>query len=177
MSKTVSIILVSVVVACSLFAMSAYKKEQPGKHLFSTYFDAAPSQGYTTQRSLSASANDTDASIIRQAYTYHKSADYDLALMSFRAYLESNPLPVSDETLLLAGTSAVATGNYAEGADYLDQIDQEGEYASEAWWHLALIDLQRGDLKAAKGELARVANSRYGHNFPTAQIMEELTEK
>lgn len=174
MSKTISIVLVLGFIACSVFAILSYRAEQPGARLFTEYFSAVPIQGYTAQRSLSAGVPDADASILKQAYTYHKAADYDLALVSFRAYLESNPFPVNEETLLLAGISAVATGEYAEGAEYLDQIDGGGEYAAEAWWHLALIDLQRGDLKAARGELQRVTSNSYGRNFPAEDVLEKI---
>jgi outer membrane protein assembly factor BamD (BamD/ComL family) len=174
LSKTVSIVLILGFIACSAFAIMSYRAEQPGARLFAEYFSAVPAQGYTAQRSLSARAHDEDVSIIKQAYSYHKAADYDLALVSFRAYLESNPLPANEEALLLAGISAVATGEYAEGAEYLGQIDKDGAYAAEAWWHLAMIDLQRGDLKAARGELQRVAASSYSRNFPAEDVLAKI---
>lgn len=177
LSKTFSILLILGFIACSVFAVSSYRAEQPGVRLFGEYFSAVPVQGYAVQRSLSAGANDEDASILRQAFAYHKSADYDLALVSFRAYLESNPLPVHEETLLLAGTSAVATGNYAEGAEYLDQIETSGELAAEARWHLALIDLQQGKLTSARGELKRVATSKNGQGLPITELLEKIPQR
>ncbi len=174
MSKSISILFFLAFIACSVLAVSAYRAEQPGVRLFTAYFNPVPVQGYAAQRSLSAGVNDADASIIRQAYAYHKAADYDLALVSFRAYLESNPAPVNDETLLLAGTSAVATGNYAEGEEYLDQIEKNGPFAAEAWWHLALIDVRQGDFAAGKNELKRVISKAGTGILPASELLGQL---
>lgn len=152
----------------------SYRAERPGDRLFGAYFSAAPVQGYPAQRSLSAGMVDADASILRQAYAYHKAADYDLALVSFRAFLESNPVPESDETLLLAGTSAVATGNYAEGAEYLRRVDENGAFAAEARWHLALLDLREGSLAAARGELRRISEAPAGRSLPVGELLEKI---
>ncbi|MFT4687526.1 MAG: tetratricopeptide (TPR) repeat protein [Neolewinella sp.] len=174
MFKTIPIFLLLGFIACSVLAISSYRAEQPGVRLFTKYFSAVPMQGYSAQRSLAAGMKEADASIIRQAYVYHEATNYDLALVSFRAYLESNPVPKSDETLLLAGTAAVAAGEYAEGAEYLDQIEEGGEFTAEAWWYLALIDLQQGDLAAARGELKRVTGSNYGQLFPVKEVLGKI---
>lgn len=177
MSKTISIILVLGFIACSAFAVTSFRAERSGTRLFADYFNAEPIQGYTVQRSLAVGNVDEDASIIRQAYSYHKAESYDLALVSFRAYLESNPLPENDEVLVLAATSAIATGNYDEGAQYLDQIEDNGDFATEAWWYLALIDLREDKLTSAESELKRVITSKRGRSFPAKELMEKISLK
>ena len=173
MSKTISTLLFLAFIACSVLAVYSYRAEQPGVRLFKDYFSPVPVQGYAAQRSLSAGVNDEDASIIRQAYAHHKAADYDLALVSFRAYFESNPVPINDEALLLAGTSAVATGHYAEGEEYLDQIEDSGAFAAEAWWHLALIDLREENLMAGRDELKRIIKKEAG-GLPASELLKKI---
>lgn len=97
--------------------------------------------------------------------------------MSFRAYLESNPVPANDETLLLAGTSAIATGNYAEGAEYLDQVEADGALAAEAWWHLALIDLREGNFAAARDELKRITQQRIPKRIPAMELLDKIPQQ
>ncbi len=174
MSKIFSISLLVGFIVCSIFAVSSYRSEQPGARLFGKYFSAVPVQGYSVQRSLSTGANEEDAAIIRQAYNYHKATDYNLALVSFRSYLESNPLPENEEVLLLAGTAAVATGNYTEGAAYFDQIEESGDFAAEAWWHLALIELHEGNFTTARSELKKVVKSKATRSLTAVELLKEV---
>ena len=177
LSKIVSILLFLGFIACSVFAVSSFRAERSGARLFSEYFSAAPVQGYGVQRSLAVDQVDVDASILRQAYAHHKAENYDLALVSFRAYLESNPVPENDEVLMLAGTSAVAMGNYGEGAEYFDQIEATGEFAAEAWWHLALINLQGDNLTDARSEWRKVSANKQGARFPAIELLEKISAR
>ncbi len=145
--------------------------------LFEQYFEAEPVSGYGTQRSLATGISDEDASILRQGITYHQQMDYDLALVSFRAFLESNPEPASDRPLLLAATAAIATGHYAEGKEYLAQItEDDSEIGTAANWHQALLLLRKEERSAALAELQLVGRSPAGSAYPTEDLVKLLSE-
>lgn len=143
--------------------------------LYETYFDATPVNGYATQRSLTAATPDEDASILRQGVRYHQEQDYDLALMSFRAYLESNPEPNNDQVFLLAATAAMASGNYAEGEEYLMRIAKDdSEFGAAASWYIALLTLRKEKLDAAAAELRLLEQAGMDRLYPVKEILASL---
>lgn len=151
--------------------MTTYGEANAGVLLFEEYFDAAPANGYGTQRSLAAGISDEDASILRQGILYHQQADYDLALVSFRAFLESNAETASDRDLLFAATAAIATGHYAEGGEYLDLItEDDSEPGTAANWHQALLHLRGEERKAALAELRLVEQATAGRSYPAGKL-------
>ena len=152
--------------------MTTHGEVNEGVLLFEEYFEAKPVAGYGTQRSLAAGISDEDASILRQGIAYHQRADYDLALVSFRAFLESNPVPATDQPLLLAATAAIATGHYAEGAEYLNQItEDDSEVGTAANWHQALLYLRKEEGSTALMELRNVELATAGRAYPTVELM------
>lgn len=132
--------------AGGLFVFLSFRQEHKSIGLYESYFEPAPPYGYTAQRGLAAVSTDEETSILRQAIKYHKETDYDLALVAFRGYLASSPTNVTADYLLLTATAAMASGAYAEGAEYLDLIGpDDGQVFLAAQWHtalLALLDLQ-----------------------------------
>ena len=159
----------------SVFALSSYREANKGALLFEEYFEAAPVEGYGTQRSLTVGQRDTDASILRQGIAYHQQADYDLALVSLRAYLDSNPLPDNDQVFLLAATAAIASGNYAEGEEYLKQIAKDdAKFGAAASWHTALLALRKENLRAATGELRLLEQAGMNRLYPVKAILQNL---
>lgn len=155
--------------------MTACGKANEGSRLFEKYFEASPANGYGTQRSLVADISDEDASILRQGVTYHQQADYDLALVSFRAYLESNPAPATDQPLLLAATAAIATGHYAEGEEYLNQIPaDETEAGVASRWYIALLLLRRNDKRAAVWALRQIETSQNARAYPVGELLAKI---
>ena len=173
--KVFAISFIAGILLFSGFAMTTYGESDGGVLLFEEYFEAKPVYGYGIRRSLAADLSDTDASILRQGISYHQQADYDLAIVSFRAFLESNPEPADDQPLLLAATAAIATGHYAEGMDYLDEItEDDSETGTAANWHQALLHLRKGNNAAALAELQRVKQARAGRAYPTARLLEAI---
>lgn len=175
LTRTFTIALLAVITILTVFAMSSYRQGNAGTLLFEEYFSATPAQGYATQRSLAVAGNDTDASILHQGKLYHQQQDYDLALMSLRAFLESNPVPATGEPLFLAATAASATGHYAEAAEYLAQIaPDEPEYGPEASWHTALLLLKDEKPVAARPYLEGLKNSGRGNLYPVEEVLKKL---
>lgn len=160
-----------------VFVLSNCQHNHTGTTLYEAYFDATPVNGYATQRSLAAGNEDTDASILRQGKLYHQQKDYDLALMSLRAYLESNPEPGNHQVFLLAATAAMASGNYGEAATYLQQISQENpEFGAAASWHTALLALKKEDLSAATKELRSLELAGMNRLYPVQEILAKLQQ-
>lgn len=177
MSKVLAIGLITALLLLSVFATATYGESNEGALLFEEYFEAEPAGGYGTQRSLAAGVSDEDASILRQGIAYHQQADFDLALVAFRAFLESNPIPTTDQPLLLAATAAIATGHYAEGEEYLEQIaEDDSEVGTAANWHQALLHLRKEGRSAALVELRHVERATVGRSYPAAELIEVLTE-
>ncbi|MFK8164788.1 MAG: hypothetical protein AB8H12_20245 [Lewinella sp.] len=175
MKKIISIALLVASLLFLVFAISCYRSSNTGVLLYEAYFDATPVNGYATQRSLAAAAPDEDASILRQAITYHQQTDYDLSLMSFRAYLESHPQPDNDQVFLLAATAAMASGNYAEGEEYLQQIDKtDTEFGAAASWHNALLLLRKEKLRAAVWEFRLLEKAGLDRLYPVKEILQDL---
>ena len=158
-----------------VFTSGSCQRNNTGVLLYEAYFDATPVNGYATQRSLAAAALDEDASILRQGIRYHQERDYDLALMSFRAYLESNPEPGNDQVFLLTATAAMASGNYAEAEAYLKQIDKDNsEFAVAASWHTAMLALRNENLDAAAAELRLLEQAGMDRLYPIKAILADL---
>ncbi|WP_026231622.1 tetratricopeptide repeat protein [Neolewinella persica] len=175
MSKVLSIGLVAVITLFSIFAMTSYRQANKGALLFGKYFEAAPMEGYGTQRSLASGQRDTDASILRQGIAYHQQEDFDLALVSFRAYLEGNPEPDNGQVFLLAATAAMASGNYAEGEEYLEQIAKDDpQYGAAASWHTALLELRKEHLEVAAAEFRLLEQSGMDRLYPVKAILENF---
>ncbi|MFT5999603.1 MAG: tetratricopeptide (TPR) repeat protein [Neolewinella sp.] len=175
MKKNISIALLVASLLLMAFAVSRYQRDHMGTLLYEAYFDATPANGYATQRSLAARNEDTDASILRQGKLYHQQKDYDLALMSLRAYLESNPEPDNDQVFLLAATAAMASGNYVEAEEYLQQISKnDAKFGAAASWHMALLCLRKEDLRAAVWELRLLEQAGLDRLYPVKDILAKL---
>lgn len=154
--------------------MVNHQHREQGAILFEQYFDADPPAGYGLQRSLQAAGgNDLDASILRQGILYHQQQAYDLALPALRAYLESNPVPESYLPQLLAATAALATGEFAEGAAYLEAMPtEEEEAAAAAAWYRGLLALREEKYKEADTQLRLVEKYWPTHPYPVAKLLD-----
>jgi tetratricopeptide (TPR) repeat protein len=175
LKKAISIAVLLTSLVLLVFAISNYQRSHKGALLYETYFDATPADGYATQRSLSAGNDDTDASILRQGKLYHQQKEYDLALMSLRAYLESNPEPDDGQVFLLGATAAMASGNYAEATAYLQQISKDdAELKAAASWHTALLDLREENLQKAINGLRLLEEAGQDRLYPVKEILAKL---
>jgi lipopolysaccharide biosynthesis regulator YciM len=175
LKKAVSIALLVASLLLTAFAVSNYQRAHKGALLYETYFDATPVDGYATQRSLAAGNEGTDASILRQGKLYHQQKDYDLALMSLRAYLESNSEPTSSEPLLLAATAAMATGRYDEGNEFLQLINLDSpDQGNTAKWYSALLLIRKGEKANATNLLRELEAQGMGRLYPVKDVLAKL---
>ncbi|NJC27730.1 hypothetical protein [Neolewinella antarctica] len=159
----------------AFFAISAYRQAAPGARLYNQYFTANSPIGYTTDRALGLTALAGDAAILEQGKRYHQDTDYDLALVSLRTYLDHNPVPNDYLPELLAGTAAMATGNYAEARSHLWQLpESDSDADGAALWYLSLLDLREENLVAARGKLRLLAGSPAGRQYPVEEVLGEL---
>lgn len=179
MTKTVSLLVTSVLLALTLLASCGYRNANQGRLLYQRYFEATSPVGYGTLRAVATpAALDGDASILAQGKRYHQTADYDLALVSLRAYLESNPAPEAYLPELLAGTAAMASGYYDEARDYLERLPTEDSDADgAALWYLSLLDLREENLVAARGKLELLAASPARNQYPVGDVLGRLPSK
>jgi tetratricopeptide (TPR) repeat protein len=177
LKKSIAIALLVASLLLIAFAVSSYQRGNSGTIMYEAYFDATPVNGYATQRSLAAGTNDTDASILRQGKLYHQQKDYDLALMSLRAYLESNPEQTSSKPLLLAATSALATGRYSEGEELLQLINMDiPEHGNAAKWYTALLHLRKEEKTKAAKLLRELETAGLGRLYPVKDILAKLQQ-
>lgn len=159
---------------CTL-AVSNYRTARQGALLYAEFFTPTPPSGYGSQRVLTATATDTDASILRQGFSYHQAGRYDYALTAFRAFLEGNPEPEGYTVELLAATAAMASGEYEEGDAFLQGMPQEAPAAKAAYlYYSALLDLRQERLDDAGEKLARLKEMQAGSLFPAAEILLEM---
>lgn len=149
--------LVLVFLIVCAFALTGYSEDNAGKLLAEEFFSPVPVQGYGTQRALTAGSRDAAASILRQGIVYHQQQDYDLALVSFRAYFEEAPVREDYLPTVLATTAAIATGNYAEARELLNGIPKtEKDMRQDYLWHAALLDLRNENFPAARESLTEL---------------------
>lgn len=175
LKKIISIALLVASILLLAFAVRSYQRDNAGTLLYETYFDASPVNGYATQRSLAAGNADTDASILRQGKLYHQQKHYDLALMSLRAYLESNPEPDNDQVFLLAATAAMASGNYVEAEEYLQHVSKDDpEFGAAALWHTSLLALRKEDLQEAVWGLRALEKAGMDRLYPVKDVLAKL---
>lgn len=152
--------------------MTNYRSHNSGRLLFEEFFEATPLGGYGTQRALGTiDQNDTDASILRQGIKYHQAGDYDLALVSLRAYLEGNPVQEEKAVMLLAAGAAMATGNYAEAREYVDELS---ESAPSAIWYDALLNLRVEDIQGAKASLTALTEKNSEASATAKELLTRL---
>lgn len=143
-------------VVCT-FALTGYSEDNAGKLLAEEFFSPVPVRGYGTQRALTVGNRAAAASILRQGIIYHQQQDYDLALVSFRAYFDEVPVREEYFPTVLASTAAFVTGNYEEAREFLDGIPQtEKTVRQDYLWHTALLDLRNEDFSAARERLAEL---------------------
>ncbi len=158
--------------------LTNFRQRNTGVMHYERYFSATPPTGYGLQRSLvsvEAPANDLDQSILQQGILYHQAEDYDLALTSLRAYLESNPAPADHLPQLLATTAALATGHYGEAAKHLEAMPQTNpEAEAAAVWFSGLLDLRAEKLTAARSKFQLLSNMRSDGNYPVDAMLEDL---
>lgn len=101
-----------------------------------------------------------------------------MALVSLRAYLESNPTPDNFLPELLAGTAAMASGSYGEARRFLQQLPEEDSDADgAALWYLGLLDLREENLEAARGKLQLLAGSPARNQYPVEDLLGRLMVK
>jgi tetratricopeptide (TPR) repeat protein len=175
LSKSLLSSLIAILLLVSIFAMTTYGGTREGASLFEAYFDATPPDGYATQRSLAATRQDEEASILRQAIIYHQQADYDLALVSLRASLDGFPMPGNAETYLLAATAATASGEYREGKQYLDLISpDDGVTFVYARWYAALLALRQEQTAEAASTLRTNQAEMMKLGLPVAALLERI---
>lgn len=167
--------LIALFLLGSVIAMTAYGRDQSGTRLFEAYFSATPPAGYATQRSLAVARQDEEASILRQAIVYHQQADYDLALVSLRAYLAGAPMPGHAETYLLAATAAVASGEYQEGKQYLELISpDDGATFIYACWYDVLLLLRQEQLAEAALRLRTNKAEMMNLDLPVVALLAQI---
>lgn len=169
-----SIVILIALLAGISFVMFSYQQQEKGTALFEEYFDAAPPTGYGLQRGFQvAGGSDLDASMLRQGVLYHQQGKYDLALPALRAYLEGNPTPENYLPQFLAATAALATGEYAEGAIYLEAMPKEqGEAAAAAAWYGALLALRKKKYREATEQLRLIEQYWPAHPFPITALLD-----
>ena len=166
------LLLLSLLVGCN------YRSANQGQRLYGKYFSAESPIGYQTLRAVGAAQLDDEASILEQGKRYHQQQDYDMALVSFRAYLESNPEPASFLPELLAGTSAMASGYYDEARDYFERLPTNvSEADGAALWYLSLLDLRDENIDAARGKLEVLAKSAARNQYPVRDVLQQLSAK
>lgn len=135
------------------------------------YFDARPPQGYGIQRALTPTvSDDTGASILRQGIRYHQQAEYDLALVAFRAYFEDNPEIDDPLPAALAASAAIASGVYDEAPMFLAELPESDV---TRLWLQALLELREEDFGAAK-QLLGALDQTQGNPYPAADLMDRL---
>lgn len=143
--------------AVCVIALTGYAKDNQGKLLAEEFFSPVPVRGYGTQRALIAGSRDAAASILRQGIIYHQQQDYDLALVSFRAYFDEVPVREEYFPTVLASTAAFVTGNYEEAREFLDGISQtEKTVRQDYLWYTALLDLRDENFSAARERLTEL---------------------
>lgn len=175
MSRTSSIIVASLLVVGLVSATIAYRDAHPGQRLFAAYFDPVPPGGYGLTRGLGQDPA-TEASVLRQAFAYHRAADYDFALTALRNYLSTNPLPADDRAPLLAATAALANGYYAEADELLDHIPRNATTYSAALWYRALSALRMERPDAARAALIELASRPDAGEFRVGELTAKLDE-
>lgn len=174
MSRTLSLLLGFLLLAGLVIATVTYRSAHLGNRLFKEYFTAVPQQGYGTQRGF-ARDTDQEASVLRQAYNYHQNADYDLAIVSFRSYLSTNPVPADARIPILAATAALANGHTAEAKELLTLVNEDdGAAYASATWYQAMAELRAERLVAAEVLLTELHDSRYAVAYPTGDLLERL---
>ncbi len=138
-------------------AFAHYRQATFTQDVYTTYFDARPSHGYLSERSLTSNEAARDE-VLQAGLDAHGREDYAAALTYFRAYLEENPEPDDFRPYTYAATAAMAVGELEEAAAWLHQLPPTGSPASaDRAWYLSLIDLRRDQPEAARLQLKELA--------------------
>ncbi|OAV43297.1 hypothetical protein [Lewinella sp. 4G2] len=178
MKKLIPFLSTALLLLVAVLMVQGYRNATPGEVLYRQYFQAEMPANAGNTRAVAVATLDPDASLLEQGRRHYLSEDYDLALVSLRAYLESNPFPDDYLPELMAGTSAMATGNYAEGKRYLQQLpDTHDEADAAALWYLSLIDLHEEQLGAARAKLELLSQQPLGSEYPVNEVLGELNAK
>ncbi|MGB3547935.1 MAG: hypothetical protein WBA17_13225 [Saprospiraceae bacterium] len=142
-----------------VIAFVNYRQATFTQDIYSTYFDARPSHGYLSERSLAVKESELDE-VLQAGLNAHSNQDYSTALVYFRAYLEDNPEPEDFRPYTYAATAAMAVGELEEAAAWLHQLPPTGSPASaDRTWYLSLIDLRRDQPEAARLQLQELASN------------------
>ena len=174
LSRTLAIVVAIFVVVALLTATATYREATPGAHLYAAYFKPDQPVFAGTQRALGRDQS-AEASVLRQAVSYHRDARYDYALMGFRNYRETNPVPTDPAVPLLAATAALATGHHAEADEWLELVDRDAPEAhAAALWYQALNDLAAERITSARVLLTELADGAYARAYPVAELLAEL---
>jgi tetratricopeptide (TPR) repeat protein len=139
----------------------------PGEALFQQYFEPYPS----TQPGVRGAGS---ADVPTGALVRYEARDYSGALAALEAGLAREP---NDAQLLFyAGLSRLALGNAREAERDLERVRELGdpELRGPAAWYLALADLRRHDLAAARSRLTRVAEEGGFYKDKAREVLAEL---
>lgn len=135
--------------------------------LYATYYQ--PFESTTETRS---SDEDMDKTTL-QFIDLYQSKKYQESLEAIRPVVSS----VDNNTLLLAGISAMEIGELNEAQSYLNQIIESNDYyfADHAKWYKALVFLKLDDTNAAKSLLEELATDpKADHNKESIEILEKI---
>ena len=153
-----------------------YRQTNPGLHLYQAYFEATPHVGQGITRAAAAPSG--EYAVLEQGKRYHQAGQYDYALTSLRSYLTTQPIPADYLPELLAGTAAMATGNYAEARRYLQELPTEDTDAdAAALWYLSLLDLHDENLDAAQGKLQLLTASPAARQYPVDELLAKIEKR
>lgn len=176
LKKSLPLLLVLVLMTLALVATTTYRQVNQGNRLYHQYFSAESPLGYQTTRAV-GKASDQEASIWEQAKRYHQGKDYQLALSSLRNYFESEPAPNTFLPELLAGTAAMASGEYTEARRFFQEIPADNqEVDAAALWYLSLLDLKQENLQAAQGKLELLTSNPAGKAYPAEELLERVKQ-
>ena len=145
--------------------------DRTGSRLYAEYFRPEPVGGYAAQRAF-VRATEAESSVLQQAITYHREAAYDHAIVAFRNYLDDVATDADPRVFVLAGTAALATGNYDEASEYLNSLNEEdGPAYAEALWYGALNDLQAERIVSARVQLEELSDTEFAAEYPIQKLL------
>ena len=175
LNRPIALLLILILLAVTAAVTMGYGQQRTGYHLAMEYFDPQPIEGYGTQRALVPAVSVAqEASFLRQGIRHHQLGDYDLALVSLRAYHDERPVANDYLPGLLASTAAFATGHYEEAEEWLGGMERGSAEGQRAYlWYKALCALRSEDFDTARDHLRRLTGLP-GNSYPTRELLAEL---
>lgn len=154
--------------------MKSYQQDNAGKLLAEAFFLPEPVMGYGTQRALTVGTKDVTESLLRQGKTYHQQKDFDLALVSLRAYFDEVAVEPDYLPYLLAVTAAMATGHYKESVEHLNEMPRTKKQAEAAYrWYASLLSLRQENVVEARLHLEQLL-ALQPQAYPASELMDLL---